>query len=261
MDAAPATEPSSNDPAEAGGGVNPDAGAAVPPKPQTVKIGGEDVELAVLQRHYDPECDEKCAEGVIIVGRPMPRGFKGVIRVPELCGCTIRGYRAAHPPAPLEPVIGARALAELEGRSRSKNDHSEKQAARLRAALAEKQAQLAETEMGYQSEIAALDEEAARAAIAIDVSKDLIAAAQADLEALRAQVHGAQARIGERQDELARDEMAAAAIAARRRDSEDRHAGVMKRAANLRSEIEKLERRLALAEQRDAIAKRGGARG
>lgn len=267
MDAALATEtsePSSTPVATSDGGSDPVAGAAPPPpdapapEPRTVTIHGQKVTLAELVRHFDPICP-RCAEGIVMVGRPVPKGFKGVIRVPELCDCTVRLWEATHPaPAEaIEPEIGARARRALAGAPPPKNDHATKQAARLRAALERQREELAAAEAPIAVETAALDTEERqnreRVAILADSNKD----ARARLEALRAQVSGVLAEIGAIEEAFGNRETLGRSIMERRRQLEGKHAGVMKRADNLRADIEKLERRLALALAHEEAAARG----
>lgn len=81
---------------EAGAAADPPAAAPTPP---TVNIYGKDVLVSDLIQHFDPECGDRCTDGMIVVRRPMPKPFKGTMPVKELCACTVRRYVSEHPPA------------------------------------------------------------------------------------------------------------------------------------------------------------------
>jgi hypothetical protein len=247
MDAAPATEPPPLSTVDAAAGAASPSDEAPPaqpaPEPPTVDVYGKKVLVSDLVRHFDPACRNRCDEGVRKVGRPAPRGFKGVFFVRELCPCTVTGYLAEHPPAPEDlppPVVGAAARAALEGKAPApKGDHAIAKARRLREELADERAALEciraplrEESEAIAAAAKAIDEEAKRAGAEVCAAYDALAAARD--------------RVSNADEWLARVGVARSENAARERRYIEKNAGAIVHQEHLAKRVEKVERRLAL---------------
>lgn len=264
MDAAPAREiqPEPSAAASSAEGEPPEATAQGPaaPAPASVDIHGAKVLVSELVKHFDPACPEKCDEGSLKVGRPLPRGFKGVMWVRELCACTVRGYVAQHPPTavpPPDPVVGARARAALAGAPPApRPERGTKRLAVLETELARERRALEDLRAGTGTRVApvaeslaALDAEEVAAARARASAEGTKVYVTAELEQMRARVSGLQAEFHAANERLAAADLERGAFARRRTDLEEKLAAERARVAPAEAaaekRIEKLARRAA----------------
>lgn len=94
-----------------------EAVAVAQPDPQVqthVEILGENVAISDLPSLADRDCRQRCVDGVVKVGRPAPRGQKGVRIVREVCTCVVQelGRRRAAAAPVVAPETGVGTVVE-----------------------------------------------------------------------------------------------------------------------------------------------------
>ncbi len=209
---------------------------------------------------FDPSCPHRCDHGLRKVGRPAPRGFKGVIWSKEACVCTVRGWLKAHPEdgKPVEDVVplGRAARAAAKVLSASPAERGSKRLGILRAELAREQETLRSLGERLESgtaaltgEVAAIDEEEVENQRRLTAAESTKKLSSSRLEALRAELSGLQAEIREAEHEIERTTWARSSFGLRRQEVQRKLAAARERLAPqeaaARKRIEKLERRIS----------------
>ncbi len=204
-----AVDPAAGSPAEAAPASPMPPTAAEPAPPPTVEIYGKQVLVADLVAHFDPECPDRCTEGMITVMRPMPKPFKSTMPVKELCACTVRRYVAEHPPEAVGGLSKAARAVLAPARASHTTDGAREKLGRLRGELSKEttrilsiRARAAEKTSDGEAELAS------------------IAAAEADLVAAAASRGQRWASAQKRHDELV-EQLRAVDLAILAIDSED----------------------------------------
>ena len=118
-------------------------GATQAPEVQThVEIMGDQVPISDIALLCDRDCRHRCVDGVLTVGRPLPKPFRGIHRQREVCACVVRSHaarRARNAPPVVSPETEAAALAPASDQAAAlrpeRPSHALRQATNLRGAL------------------------------------------------------------------------------------------------------------------------------
>lgn len=180
-------------------------------KDSEVKVRGKSIRISEFLKHFDPECPRRCKDGVAKIGRPNKMSPGGILWVPELCDCTVKGWLAANPAPVTAGSLATAAIERAEAPTPAVPPENPrgKQVKRLRERVSDLRTKLGEIESELGAAIGPLAEDLEREirsatdlrSVKADVDSKLlfvreqITAAQAEEKSLLAKAEAAQVKL------------------------------------------------------------------